>query len=444
LKPQALFTLDLDRCTGCSACAIACRIENLVDEAVDWRRIHTFNELNFPGTAVYHYSLACNHCLEPACMYGCPANAYSKDPTTGAVLLDGDSCIGCHYCTWVCPYGAPQFNPSSGVMEKCTFCSHRLDQGLEPACADACPVDALGFVERGSPDGVSPPGFPDVGLQPAIRLKPRRRGSRAPEMTAKPLPTPNLTEIGARNMPAKLGSEWPLLVFTLLVAGLVAFVTAQLIQVTELHWPAVLAVGIGAMLVSTLHLGKPTRAWRAVLNFRTSWVSREVVFYSLFLGGVLFIGASGNRSTWWSLLVVGLGFAALLSMDRVYNIPGLRVPTVPHSAMTTLTALFVLGLLVGSPWIALPAAALKIVLYLSRPVLHGPGWRALATLRLGLGFLLPALVWLAGIDSMPLLLGGPLLAETIDRAQFYEELDFLTPRRQITSDLASLLATDRA
>ncbi len=165
MKGQALFTLDLDRCTGCSACAIACRSENLVDAQIDWRRIHTFNEQNLPEAAVFHYSLACNHCLDPACLYGCPANAYSKDPSTGAVLIDDDSCIGCRYCTWVCPYGAPQFNPASGIVEKCTFCSHRLVEGLQPACVESCPVDALGFVERGSPDGASPPGFPDVGLE---------------------------------------------------------------------------------------------------------------------------------------------------------------------------------------------------------------------------------------------------------------------------------------
>ena len=444
MKPQALFTLDLDRCTGCSACAIACRTENLVDEAVDWRRIHTFNEQNLPDAAVFHYSLACNHCLEPACLYGCPANAYSKDPKTGAVLLEADSCMGCQYCTWVCPYGAPQLNPAAGIVEKCTFCSHRLERKSEPACVEACPVDALGFVERGLPDGVSPPGFPDVGLQPAIRLKPRRRLNRAPEMTASPVPTPIEPEVGARTMQGKLRSEWPLLVFTLLVTGLVAFVTAQLIQATEPHWPAILTVGIVAMMVSTLHLGKPTRAWRAVLNIRTSWVSREVAFYSLFLGVVVCLGVSGSRSTFWSVAAVGLGFAALLSMDMVYSIPGLRVPTMPHSAMTTLTALFLVGLLVGNPWVALPAATLKVVLYLSRPVLQGTGWRALSILRLGLGFLLPALVWMAGIDSMPLLLAGPLLAETIDRVQFYEELEFLTPRRQIRRDLAAVLAADKA
>ncbi len=442
MKEQALFTLDLDRCTGCSACAIACRTENLVDAQLDWRRIHTFNEQNLPEAAVFHYSLACNHCLEPACLYGCPANAYSKDPVTGAVLLDGDRCIGCQYCTWVCPYGAPQFNSSVGIVEKCTFCSHRLEQGLEPACVDACPVDALGFVERGSPDGVSPPGFPEVGLEPAIRLKPRRRLALAPEMTANAGYLPDEPPIPTRAQQSKLRSEWPLLTFTLLAAGLVSLVTAQLILGDDLQWPAALGVGILAMVVSTLHLGKPTRAWRAILNFRTSWVSREVVFFSLFMGAVGLCGISGNRSATMVLSTVGLGFATLLSVDMVYRIPGLKVPTVPHSAMTTLTAAFFVGLLVRSPWIALPVAVVKLALYLSRPGNLGPGKRALSALRIGAGLVAPMVAWMTGIESMPLLLAGPLLGEIIDRAQFYEELDFLTPQRQISLDLSTLLAAD--
>lgn len=444
MRQQALFTLDLDRCTGCSACAIACRTENFVDAQIDWRRIHTFNDQNLPDTAVFHYSLACNHCLEPACLYGCPANAYSKDPSTGAVLLDGDSCIGCQYCTWVCPYGAPQFNPAVGIVEKCTFCSHRFGQGLKPACVESCPVDALGFVERGTPDGTSLPGFPDVGLQPAILLKSRRRRASAPQMTAPAPPVPNVAEVSTRNRESKRRSEWPLLVFTLLATGLVAFVTAQLIQGDHLSWPASLAVGLLGMMVSTAHLGKPARAWRAVLNIRNSWVSREVAFYSAFLGAIGLCGVFGNRSAALALATVGLGFATLLSMDMVYRIPGLRVPTVPHSAMTTLTAAFLVGLMVRSPWVALPAAVVKLVLYLSRPGNRGSGKRALSTLRVGLGLVAPLVVWMTGNDSMALLLAGPLLGEIVDRAQFYEELDFLTPQRQIERDLSALLAPDRA
>ena len=442
MKGQALFTLDLDRCTGCSACAIACRSENLVDAQIDWRQIHTFNEQNLPEAAVFHYSLACNHCLEPACLYGCPANAYSKDPSTGAVLIDDDSCIGCRYCMWVCPYGAPQFNPALGIVEKCTFCSHRLVEGLQPACVESCPVDALGFVERGSPDGASPPGFPDVGLEPAINIKPRRRLALAPEMTVCDVCAPYEQGDLAESSESKLRSEWPLLAFSLLATGLVSFVTARLIQGDDFPWPATLAVGFLAMMVSTLHLGNPMRAWRAVLNFRTSWVSREVAFYTLFLGATGLCGISGDRPAIIVLSTVCLGFATLLSVDLVYRIPGLRVSTVPHSAMTTLTAAFFVGLLIRSPWIALPAAAVKLALYVSRPGNLGPGKRALSTLRIGLGLVAPMVVWLSGSGSMPLLLAGPLLGEIIDRALFYEELDFLTPQRQISLDLSTLLTAD--
>lgn len=444
MTEQALFTLDLDRCTGCSSCSIACRTENSVDDAIDWRTIHTFNEQHLPDAAVFHYSLACNHCLEPACLYGCPASAYTKDPSTGAVLLDSDKCIGCQYCTWVCPYGAPQFNPATGIVEKCTFCSHRLEEGLGPACAEACPVDALGFIVQGSPDGVIPSGFPDVGLGPAINFKPRRRLALAPEMTAPEMHAPFEQDEPAETGESKLRSEWPLLVFTLLATGLVSYVSARLIQGQEFFWPATLVVGLLAMMFSTLHLGKPMRAWRAVLNLRRSWVSREVVFYSLFLGAMGLLGTSDSQSPAMVLSTVGLGFATLLSVDMVYRIPGLSVTTIPHSAMTTLTAAFLVGLLIRSPWIALPAAVVKLALYVSRPGNLGPGKRALSTLRIGLGLVAPMVGWLSGSWSMPLLLAGPLLGEIIDRAQFYEELDFLTLQRQISVDLSTMLAADKA
>ena len=249
MKEQALFTLDLDRCTGCSACAIACRTENTVDAWVEWRRIHTFNEQRLPEAAVFHYSLACNHCLEPACLLGCPASAYTKDPKTGAVLLDADQCIGCQYCRWVCPYDAPQFNADLGIVEKCTFCSHRLDDGLEPACVESCPVDALGFVGRGTPDDVRTPGFPEVGLAPAIRLRPRRRRAAPPEMTAtQDLGLGSWVQPVSRDR-SKLGSEWPLLVFSFLVTCVVSWVSAEAILGDRVSWPGALAAGFLAMMV---------------------------------------------------------------------------------------------------------------------------------------------------------------------------------------------------
>jgi NAD-dependent dihydropyrimidine dehydrogenase PreA subunit len=141
------------------------------------------------------------------------------------VLLDHDHCIGCRYCSWVCPYGAPQYNPSTRVMEKCTFCSHRLAEDLEPACVTACPVDALGFAHRGEPDTARHPGFPDVGLRPGLHLTAKRRYSAPPEMT--PLPLSELEGLPATpSASVELAGEWPLLVFTLIASLLVAWFTA--------------------------------------------------------------------------------------------------------------------------------------------------------------------------------------------------------------------------
>ena len=137
------FVFDPNRCTGCGACQLACSIENQLGPAKSWRRIETFNPRNHPQAPVFHLSLACNHCNEPACMYACPALAYSRDGRTGAVILDENKCIGCKYCSWACPFDAPRFDAARGVMSKCTFCNHRLADGLAPACASLCPTGAL-------------------------------------------------------------------------------------------------------------------------------------------------------------------------------------------------------------------------------------------------------------------------------------------------------------
>ncbi len=77
---QGMFLLDLDRCTGCAACVVACNNENEVAVEIPWRRVHSFNSPRYPSAPVFHYSLACSHCVEPSCLHNCPANAYTKDP----------------------------------------------------------------------------------------------------------------------------------------------------------------------------------------------------------------------------------------------------------------------------------------------------------------------------------------------------------------------------
>ena len=429
---QGLFVLDLDRCTGCAACVIACSNENLVSEGVSWRQIHTFNEARFPLAPVFHFSLACNHCLEPACLSNCPANAYTKDPATGAVLIEADSCMGCRYCSWVCPYDAPQFNPVAGVMEKCTFCVHRQDEGLAPACVTACPVNALRFEPNAEPQTVSRTGFPDTGLWPAIRVVGERRQA-PPRMTATPAPVSEPAAADGFGWQG-LQSEWSLWVFTSVATLLVAWFIAATALGHAVFLPVFASAGLIGMSVSALHLGRINRVWRAVLNVRSSWISREVAFFSIFFASACGLGLVGGAPGWVSWAIATAGFAALFSMDMVYRVPGQAVAAVPHSAMTVLGAAYYVGLLLAAPELALPAAAAKLVLYLLRP-----GRRpVLAVLRVGSGILLPCVLLLLGWAPPEVLLGAAFIGEAIDRAEFYRGLGFLTPSRQIQRDLTRL------
>ncbi len=148
---QLGFFFDQSKCVGCMACQIACKDRSDLAVGQDWRRIIQYGggswrkegEIHVPeGLFAYYTSLSCNHCDDPACMDACPAAAISKNED-GVVLIDQDKCIGCRYCEWACPYGAPQFDQQKSVMSKCDFCYDRIQDGQNPACVDACPMRAL-------------------------------------------------------------------------------------------------------------------------------------------------------------------------------------------------------------------------------------------------------------------------------------------------------------
>lgn len=142
------FRLDLARCVGCGACVLGCRNENRLPSSVSWRRVLQVNSSRIGGGPTYHLSVACHHCDDPPCVGACPTAALEKRPD-GLVLLAGEKCIGCRYCEMACPFGAPSFDSEAGVMTKCHLCHSRLDQGLEPACVEACPTHALTFTREG-------------------------------------------------------------------------------------------------------------------------------------------------------------------------------------------------------------------------------------------------------------------------------------------------------
>ena len=152
---QYAFHFDASACSGCKACQIACKDKHGLEVGRLWRRVYEVqggewrqaNEAWQPSVFAYNISLGCNHCQQPACRDACPAGAIVKRGD-GVVLIDPDKCIGCGYCHWACPYEAPQLDPLSGTMTKCTFCADLLSEGKPPACVAACPMRALDFGEQ--------------------------------------------------------------------------------------------------------------------------------------------------------------------------------------------------------------------------------------------------------------------------------------------------------
>src|SRR5262245_61157529 len=138
------FTVDLDACSGCKACVTACHSLNGLDDEETFRDLGLLMGRDSRGQhVIQHVTTACHQCLQPACLHGCPTQAYDKDPVTGIVRHLDDQCIGCQYCMLMCPYDVPKYNPAKGIVRKCDMCHQRLDDGEAPACVQACPNQAI-------------------------------------------------------------------------------------------------------------------------------------------------------------------------------------------------------------------------------------------------------------------------------------------------------------
>ncbi len=141
---QLTLWVDLEYCTGCHACTIQCKAENNTPLDVDYNRVIYVEQGSYPNTRRLFVPMPCMHCGKPPCQAACPVRAITKRAKDGIVLIDGDKCIGCRYCVWACPFGAPQYNSNTRVTQKCTLCSHRTTDanqeltGLKPACVDTC------------------------------------------------------------------------------------------------------------------------------------------------------------------------------------------------------------------------------------------------------------------------------------------------------------------
>ena len=269
------------------------------------------------------------------------------------MIQDPDICFGCGYCTWVCPYNAPQLDPMAGQVEKCNMCVDRLEVGLKPACVSACVGNALDFgvvenvPERREAADTRIPGFPDPNItKPNIRFQHLKaaplevtrpdsapvkyRQTRPQVQDAAFRPVVDAKDgVEARWNWARLSSrENPLVAFTLAVQAAVgAFATTFLTGVDNglVAVVALVLVGLG-MAVSTAHLGKTLRFYRGFNNLRHSNLSREA------LATVCFGAATGlyfiTDLAGWSQVAFGFGAAAVVAgvatiytMVRCYLIP---------------------------------------------------------------------------------------------------------------------------
>jgi len=366
---QYRFHFDMTKCIGCRSCEVACNEQNGNPADILWRRIGELEGGSYPETRRHYLSMGCNHCLDADCLRGCPVDAYTKDPATGIVVHSADSCIGCSYCVWNCPYSVPQYNPERGVIGKCDMCKGRLEDGLEPACVNACPESAIEIeivnmaVWRQNFAAADSPGMPSANqtISTTRITLPENQGPVLERVDAgqiqpehSHLPLVYMTAL----MQAVSGALWVLLLWH----GLDAVRLGILLAITSV-----------ALTLSTLHLGRPAYAWRALKMWRRSWLSREVLLFTLFAGTL----ASATVATAavelqrpvpvglvdlldWSAAILGL--AGTLASAAIYLVRARPAWNMVHTPMDFVLTGALLGSLLavlledGSRLLPLPSA----------------------------------------------------------------------------------------
>ena len=330
------FIFDHNKCVACNCCSAACILEN--GWSIHAREVLTINPELSLSLPLINISLACNHCEKPVCLEGCPSSVYTRHLITGAVIAEDYKCIGCSYCEWNCPYGAPKFDIGKRIIGKCNLCYTRLIDGHLPACSEACPTGALNFGDLDKQEVQNLYSLlPDKNLNPAIRFIGNQNKSSLriiPEKISEPA-NPEANEWNGN----LLIKDWSLVIFSFLSTISVSTVISSVIKGVFPGKILFLLTIIVAGLVSFFHLGRKFRAWRAVSNFITSPLSREITFlilYSSVSTIAVLLEVPGLLIT---SAVIGLLF--LISIDSVYIFADNRKSLFLHSGQTFLTGLLI-------------------------------------------------------------------------------------------------------
>jgi formate dehydrogenase iron-sulfur subunit len=328
---QLAFQVNLDACTGCKACVSACHSLNGLDEHETWRDVGAIFGNDAAEPYQQHITTACHHCVDPACLNGCPVSAYEKDSVTGIVRHLDDQCIGCQYCVLKCPYDVPKYSKARGIVRKCDMCFNRLARDEAPACVQACPSGAITIQIVSIDSVISTTTGNDRQMVPGAFRSDYTRPTTT-YASQKPFPK----SIRPSQQLRLEHAHWPLIVMLLLTqmaAGLSCVLAAlSLWEPASFRATAgsasvavclLLASGLAA---SVFHLGRPLGAWRAWLGLRTSWMSREIVAFAVFFGITFAWALLANLPSWrlfpnsaiqQNLLGLATGAAAVIGLFSV-------------------------------------------------------------------------------------------------------------------------------
>lgn len=415
---QYRFGFSMSACIGCHSCEVACAEQNGLPAGTVWRRVGEVEGGTFPDTRRLQLSMSCNHCLDAACLTGCPTNAYEK-LDNGVVAHHADECIGCQYCTWNCPYSVPVFQPDRRIVTKCDMCLPRLGEGLLPACAGACPTHAITVEPVNVAAWRADHAAADMPHLPSSDLTISTTRIELPDDV--PVATVAASDWNLRPE----HPHWPLVWLTVLTQ-VAAGVSATVGDAGDRRVAAALAVA--ALVGSLAHLGRPGLAWKALRNLRRSWLSREVALFGLY--APLAMGAVVVPALAPGAAFVGL--AGVYASARLYIVPGRPSWDTPLTVATfAATGLAVGPLLTGHAELGAAGTCVALLSLLANLVrlrdghevsrggtvsLYCHRLRGWTLLRVGLGVAGLAAI---ALGAVALAAGVVLAAEVVGRWLFY-------------------------